>query len=84
MVDKQDLVTANALDSFTWSTMLAIGALLGGLATAFFGVQTAFVLDALSFLLSAWFVTRISVRSRGREHAESTQSTARVAFLEIF
>ena len=59
-------------------------ALLGGLATAFFGVQTAFVLDALSFLLSAWFVTRIAVRSRGREHAESTQSTARVAFLEIF
>ena len=84
VVDKQDLVTANALDSFTWSTMLAIGALLGGLATAFFGVQTAFVLDALSFLLSAWFVTRIAVRSRGREHAESTQSTARVAFLEIF
>jgi MFS family permease len=90
VVDKQDLVTANALDSFTWSTMLAIGALLGGLATAFFGVQTAFILDALSFLLSAWFVTRIAVRSRGRAHEESAQplegaqSAAGAAFLEIF
>lgn len=59
IVPASDLVTANALDGFTWSTMLAIGALLGGIAAAAFGVTTAFVLDALTFLLSAWFVLRI-------------------------
>lgn len=84
VVEKEDLVTANALDSFTWSTMLAIGALLGGLATAFLGVQTAFILDALSFLLSAWFVTRVAVRSRGRSQAEGHVTTPRTALLEIF
>lgn len=82
VVDKEDLVTANALDSFTWSTMLALGALLGGLATAFLGVQTAFVLDALSFLLSAWFLTRIAVRSRGRDAAHDARTTPRAALLE--
>lgn len=53
--------------------MLAIGALLGGLATSLLGVQAAFVLDALTFLLSAWFVTRIAVAADGRpEPAQRT------------
>ena len=38
LVARQDLVTANALDGTTWSTMLALGAALGGLATALFGI----------------------------------------------
>ena len=64
VVDEDDLITANALDSLTWSTMLAFGAMLGGLAAAFFGVIVAFVLDALSFLVSAWFVSRVRVREK--------------------
>lgn len=59
IVPPADLVTANALDGFTWSTMLAVGALLGGIAAAAFGLTTAFVLDALTFLVSGWFVLRI-------------------------
>ncbi|HXF64889.1 MAG TPA: MFS transporter [Caldilineaceae bacterium] len=59
IVPPADLVTANALDGFTWSTMLALGALLGGMAAALFGVTTAFIIDAATFVLSAWFVTRI-------------------------
>ncbi|MCC6455040.1 MAG: MFS transporter [Caldilineaceae bacterium] len=61
IVEPKDLVTANALDGFTWSTMLAFGALLGGIAAALFGLTTAFVLDALTFLVAAWFVGRIQV-----------------------
>ena len=59
IVPPEDLVTANALDGFTWSSMLAIGALLGGVAAALFGVTAAFIIDAATFVLSAWFVTRI-------------------------
>lgn len=84
VVHKDDLVTANALDSLTWSTMLAIGALLGGLATAFLGVQTAFILDALTFVLSAWFLTRIGIKSRGQPASGEGQSAVHKAFLEIF
>jgi MFS family permease len=60
IVRPQQLVAANVLDSFTWSTMLALGALLGGLTAAVFGLATAFVLDALTFVLSAWIISRIA------------------------
>ena len=59
IVVQDELVTANALDSLTWSTMLALGAFLGGVVAAAFGAETAFVLDSLTFLLSAWFIGRI-------------------------
>ncbi|MFQ5576810.1 MAG: MFS transporter, partial [Anaerolineae bacterium] len=61
IVRKTDLVTANALDGTTWSSMLAIGAALGGLATALFGIAAAFIIDAATFCLSAWFVYQIRV-----------------------
>lgn len=73
VVPQDDLITANALDSFTWSTMLALGAFLGGAVAAIFGHEIAFVMDAATFLLSAWVISlivlpahsRIGVASRG-------------------
>lgn len=70
IVPPADLVTANALDGFTWSTMMAVGALIGGVAAAAFGVTTAFVLDALTFLVSAWFVLRIGYVPRAEPAGE--------------
>ena len=64
VVDQKDLIVANALDSFTWSTMLAVGSFLGGVVATIFGNQTAFVMDALTFLLSAWLISRISMPKR--------------------
>jgi hypothetical protein len=59
LVRREDLVTANALDATTWSSMLAIGAALGGLATALFGITAAFLIDSASFIVSAWFISRV-------------------------
>jgi len=68
VVAPEQLVTANALDSLTWSTMLALGALLGGVVTALFGVEVSFVLDAGTFLVSALFIAKIhGVRGEGGE-----------------
>jgi MFS family permease len=64
VINPGDLLTANVLDSFTWSAMLALGALLGGLTAALFGLATAFILDALTFLLSAWFINRLVIPAR--------------------
>ena len=61
IVPRQDLVTANALAGTTWSTMLAIGAALGGVATAVFGITAAFLMDAATFIISAWFVSQIKI-----------------------
>ena len=79
IVSDEELVTANALDGFTWSTMLAVGALLGGLATKFLGVETAFVLDAATFLVSAWFVQRLALPPR----AERVNPRASGGWLEF-
>jgi MFS family permease len=54
----EELLPANAVSSATWSAMLAIGASVGGLATAVFGRDVAFVLNALSFFASAFFIAR--------------------------
>ena len=64
IVDKKDLVTANALDSLTWSTMFAAGAFLGGVITAVFGKDTAFIMDAGTFLLSAILIGFVMVPKR--------------------
>ncbi|MFQ5672207.1 MAG: MFS transporter [Nitrospinales bacterium] len=56
---KEDLVTANALSGSTWSVMLAFGAALGGVLVALVGIKVAFILDSLTFLLSAWFICNI-------------------------
>ncbi len=56
---RRDLVAANGLAGATWSTMLAFGAAAGGLLVAWFGVRAAFLIDAFTFLLSCWFITRI-------------------------
>lgn len=53
-----ELLTANALMAATWSSLLAIGAGLGGLLTAWLGVRMVFVVDSASYLVSAWFLWR--------------------------
>ena len=54
----EELLPANALSSATWSAMLAIGASIGGVVTAVFGRNVAFVINAASFFWSAAFILR--------------------------
>jgi MFS family permease len=51
--DASEVLVANALSSATWSVNLLIGASVGGVVAAFLGRDAAFILNALSFLLSA-------------------------------
>ena len=52
----EELLPANALASATWSAMLAIGASVGGVVTAVFGRDVAFVVNSASFFVSAIFI----------------------------
>ena len=58
ITSRAELLTANALSSATWSAMLAIGAGAGGLVTAVFGRNTAFIVNAVSFFASAVIISR--------------------------
>ena len=53
IVKREDVVVANTLASTTWSVNLMLGAALGGLVAAFFGRNAVFLLNALSFVVSA-------------------------------
>lgn len=59
VVSGRELGAANALSAATWSTMLSIGAALGGLATGQWGIYPAFLVDSLSFLVSAAFLWQV-------------------------
>ena len=53
IVDEDDLITANAIDSASWSTALCIGAMLGGVTVSVWGTDFAFIIDSYTFLLSS-------------------------------
>jgi len=59
IVDSEDVPQANALSGGTWSAMLAIGAASGGVVTALLGVSASFLVDAVTFLVSAMFFVRL-------------------------
>ena len=60
LVSRQELGTANALSSATWSVMLAVGAALGGIAAGQWGVYPSFVIDAFTYVASALLIAQIS------------------------
>jgi MFS family permease len=51
-----EVLVANTLSSATWSVNLLIGASVGGVVAAFFGRDAVFILNALSFLTSAFLI----------------------------
>lgn len=67
ILPRRHLITGNALSAATWSFNLAVGATLGGVVAAMFGRPTAFVINAGTFLLSAWFISRMRIHE---EHVQ--------------
>jgi predicted MFS family arabinose efflux permease len=53
---REDVLVANTLSSATWSVNLLIGASAGGVVMALLGRDAVFVLNALSFLFSAFLI----------------------------
>lgn len=64
LVEQDELVVANTLGSVTWSVMLAIGAVVGGVVTAVVGAPLALLIDSSTFAVSALLITSIHVASR--------------------
>ena len=64
IVSDRELVAANAISSVTWSAMLTIGAAIGGVVTGYFGTNVAFILDALTYLLSAALIASVRIPKR--------------------
>ena len=61
LCEPHELNVANALGGATWSVMLAIGAAMGGFISAVAGWQTAIIIDSLTFLVSAWLLSGLTL-----------------------
>jgi predicted MFS family arabinose efflux permease len=57
---REDVLVANTLSSATWSVNLLIGASVGGIVAALLGRDAVFVINALSFLVSAILIRGMS------------------------
>jgi len=75
----RELLTANALMSATWSALLAVGAALGGFATALLGTKAVFLIDSASYFVSAFFIFRTVIPQDTR----TTAVTVHALFREI-
>jgi predicted MFS family arabinose efflux permease len=64
VVSAGELVTANSLSSVTWSAMLTLGAAVGGPVTDWFGTDAAFVIDSLTYVVSALLIARLRLPRR--------------------
>jgi len=74
---KEELHTANSLTQTTQWTTLSIGAFLGG-TMAHFGFEWAFFFNSLSFLFSAFCISRLFLPGRGFRPPRASVTEAEV------
>ncbi len=77
LIPPQDLIVANTLVNITWSSMLAIGAVIGGVVATLLGTNAALVFDALSFAVAAWLILPLVPRAVAQvhEHAHAVDTS---------
>ena len=75
------LVDANIISTATWSIIFTTGMAIGGFATKWIGVEAVFVLDALSYLVSAWFIYKAVIPQEERP-SSNTKTQNKSSFWE--
>ena len=70
IASKEELHTANSLTQTTQWTTLTIGTFLGGTSAMAFGYQWAFVFNAMSFVWSAFAISRLRLSGGFRAHRQ--------------
>jgi predicted MFS family arabinose efflux permease len=83
IVECEEVVVANTLSSATWSINLMVGATTGGVIAALLGRDAVFVLNAISFLVSALLVLSMSFAEPHAEGAHPLRARELVNFSPI-
>lgn len=74
VVNEEGLKKAITISGLAWSVMTSVGSSVGGFATEYLGIPACFVIDSLSYLLSALFIWRIRGRYNASEAAGSSET----------
>jgi len=78
IVKGAELHAANSLTQTTQWTTLTVGAILAGTSVLHFGFTAAFLINASSFLFSAWAISRLKVPPRTKRLVPEALTEARV------
>lgn len=83
LVAPADLIPANTLVNITWSAMLALGAVIGGIFATLVGTNAALLFDAFSFIVAAWLILPLAPRilATATEHHVDTSFQEGVRYL---
>ena len=73
---QKELLTANVLMLSTRFLQFTVGAALGGITAAYFGYEVAFVVNSLSFVLSALCIAPIPASAMRKTDQERAQAAA--------
>ena len=76
LVAQEDLATATAISGAVWGAMLAVGSALGAVVAQTFGRRTAFVIDGISFIVSALLILAIRGSTRAPVDAGASAKPA--------
>ena len=80
LVKPTDIVEGNTLFSVTWSVMLALGAILGGVFAFIFGAEAALIADAVTFAVAGLLVMWIQYDpEEGRKLAKALELETGIA-----
>src|SRR6185436_6471730 len=83
LVTADQLASAQSLMGAVWGSMLMVGAGIGGIVAEVFGRQTAFAIDATSFLVSAWLIAGIRKPMQEARARTATRGSVRDALVYI-
>lgn len=65
LLDKKQLLSANAMSQLTYTLSFVVGAALAGILVGQFDTTApAFIADSLSFFISAYFISRITISGK--------------------
>ncbi len=73
LVGKEGLLSGTALMFSSRFLLMALGNALGGIAVTFFGYEVAFIINSLSFLVSAYTIWLIPESATDREETRNRQ-----------
>ena len=61
VTSEENLTNANIISTASWSIIFTTGMAIGGFATEWLGTDNVLILDAISYVISAWFVYRATI-----------------------
>ncbi len=75
ITSKEELMIANIISTLSWSVIFTTGMAIGGFATEYLGKDMVFILNGITYVVSAWFIWRATIpHLRTQEHLAAIAS----------